>query len=187
MPSRKLLRRGSKKKVDPLIKDRLKTHDIILFGDQRAVSLDDAIGLYRACFPNGDNEAWTSKGFREILKLDGIGVALARDTGGERDLGVGLVIWRKVLDEVELLAIGSLPARRKMGIGATLMEFMNAECRSAGVRRIFLEVNEANQPALRLYKRLGYQRIGIREEYYKGAVVNRNAITMACELNPDSG
>ena len=52
---------------------------------------------------------------------------------------------------------------RKKGIATSLMnEMMNNEEYS----RIMLEVNENNHEALRLYNKLGFKEISLRERYY---------------------
>ena len=52
---------------------------------------------------------------------------------------------------------------RKKGIATSLMnEMMNNEEYS----RIMLEVNENNHEALRLYNKLGFKEISLREKYY---------------------
>ena len=52
---------------------------------------------------------------------------------------------------------------RKKGVATALMnEMMNKE----DYNRIMLEVNENNKEALRLYSRLGFKEINLRERYY---------------------
>jgi len=52
--------------------------------------------------------------------------------------------------------IGVVPGMRRRGIGTRLMLEAEAVCRDRGVRELYLEVIEGNDPAQRLYERLGY-------------------------------
>jgi ribosomal protein S18 acetylase RimI-like enzyme len=67
----------------------------------------------------------------------------------------------------ELLAwigtVGVLPEYRKQGIGEALIEACEAEIETPRVR---LCVRLSNHEAIRLYERLGYQRISIWPRYY---------------------
>ena len=52
---------------------------------------------------------------------------------------------------------------RRQGIATTLMNKMIDE---EEYSRIMLEVNENNNPAIRLYNKLGFKEISLRERYY---------------------
>jgi ribosomal-protein-alanine N-acetyltransferase len=53
-----------------------------------------------------------------------------------------------------------------------------------GVRSVFLEVEENNQPARRLYERSGFTVIGRRERYYREANGEQlNAMVMRRDLS----
>ena len=52
------------------------------------------------------------------------------------------------------------------------------------IRRVFLEVEENNQPAVRLYQRTGFQTVGRREQYYRDASGGKlNALIMQRDLS----
>ena len=53
--------------------------------------------------------------------------------------------------------LGVVPSARRRGVGRDLMEAVHDQARARGIRRISLEVIEANEPAFRLYEELGYE------------------------------
>jgi ribosomal-protein-alanine N-acetyltransferase len=53
-----------------------------------------------------------------------------------------------------------------------------------GVRSVFLEVDAANSPALRLYEAMGFDEVGRREGYYRD---NTGAASTALVLRRDLG
>ena len=66
---------------------------------------------------------------------------------------------------------------RKKGVGAALMQEMERLGREKNVDIFFLEVRESNEPAQRLYEKMGYNNIGIRKRFYERPV--ENAIVMS--------
>jgi ribosomal-protein-alanine N-acetyltransferase len=79
----------------------------------------------------------------------------------------GFLIARKAADEAEILTFCVAPACRNMGLGRALLETAVKELRSAGIRQLFLEVEEGNEAALKLYRSLGAVEVGKREGYYE--------------------
>jgi RimJ/RimL family protein N-acetyltransferase len=67
------------------------------------------------------------------------------------------------------ITIGEESARG-MGVGRLAIAHLEAEIKQAGLHRVELGVFEFNTNALKLYTRLGYQRIGIIEDftYWRG-------------------
>ena len=80
---------------------------------------------------------------------------------------IGLAVSRIGADEAEILSIAVDPARRGRGLSRTLLLTHLGHLAGRGVRTIFLEVEENNQPARRLYDRAGFVVVGRRERYYK--------------------
>ena len=55
---------------------------------------------------------------------------------------------------------------RGQRIGGKLLAALLAELRARGVRRVYLEVEQSNEPALKLYERFDFRRIGTLPDYY---------------------
>jgi len=54
-----------------------------------------------------------------------------------------------------------------------------SQLRKEKVERIILEVSEKNTPALRLYEKVGFKRVGMRKNYYPDG---SNALLMEVTL-----
>jgi len=72
---------------------------------------------------------------------------------------------RGVASEGEILTIGVIPEVQAQGIGTFLLGTMLQE----SVEVVFLDVAADNDPAIKLYKRAGFEVVGRRPGYYKRA------------------
>ena len=61
--------------------------------------------------------------------------------------------------EFELAKMAVTPEARGMGLGRFQLEWVIAEARATGVRRLYLETNHALAPAIHLYESVGFQRL----------------------------
>ena len=50
------------------------------------------------------------------------------------------------------------------------MRFLTDECKSRGVKEIFVEVRTTNESAIALYKKFGFETISVRKKYYSAPV-----------------
>ena len=91
-------------------------------------------------------------------------VAVEPAAGGMRLVGYACA-WN-VADEVQLLNVAVHPARRRGGIGETLVRAVQEHATARGARSVVLEVRVANVPARRLYARLGFRMTALRRGYY---------------------
>jgi ribosomal-protein-alanine N-acetyltransferase len=80
---------------------------------------------------------------------------------------IGFAVSRIGADEAEILSIAVDQAHRGRGLSRTLLLTHLGHLAGRGVRTIFLEVEENNQPARRLYAGSGFMVVGRRERYYK--------------------
>ena len=81
---------------------------------------------------------------------------------------VGFIMSRLAYDEAEILSVAVAPARRGRGFSRSLLDFHLRHLAGRGVRSVFLEVDQHNEPALRLYRRAGFREVGRRQGYYEG-------------------
>jgi ribosomal-protein-alanine N-acetyltransferase len=79
----------------------------------------------------------------------------------------GFIISRIGADEAEILSVALDPAHRGRGLSRDLLLTHLGHLAGRGVRTVFLEVEENNQPARRLYQRAGFATVGRRERYYQ--------------------
>ena len=56
--------------------------------------------------------------------------------------------------------------RQREGIGQFLLSGLFLLLRERGIRVLHLEVRESNRTAIRLYERMGFQKDGLRRNYY---------------------
>ena len=80
---------------------------------------------------------------------------------------VAYLLTSRVLDEAEVLTVGTSPTHRRQGHARALLEHAAAWWVSVGVCRAHLEVREDNTAALALYHRLGWTPAGRRRRYYR--------------------
>ena len=80
---------------------------------------------------------------------------------GEKVLGYLEI--RLVDGVVDVMNLFVNEENRRQGIATTLMNKMIDE---EVYSRVMLEVNENNNPAIRLYNKLGFKEISLRERYY---------------------
>ena len=80
---------------------------------------------------------------------------------------IGFAVSRIAADEAEILSIAIDAGQRGRGLSRNLLLTHLGHLAGHGVRTIFLEVEENNAPARRLYERAGFSVAGRRERYYR--------------------
>lgn len=136
-------------------------------GAQLAVSrLDEAalagiMSLEASGFP--PRERWSAESWAAQLLEPG---RLCRGLHGPDGtlLATGLV--SVMFEDAELLRIVVAPQARGRRIATALLARLVAEAAGRGARRMLLEARRDNIPALALYRRAGFRRLGERKDYY---------------------
>ena len=97
---------------------------------------------------------------------------------------IGFAVSRMAADEAEILSIAVAASHRGRGLSRNLLLTHLGHLAGRGVRTVFLEVEENNQPARRLYDGAGFAVTGRRERYYRqpggeqsGAVLMRRDLS----------
>ena len=79
---------------------------------------------------------------------------------------VGYIIYWQIRDDVHVNNIAVHPECRGLGLGEAMMRFAIAKVRAAGAEFMTLEVRQSNVGAVTLYKKLGFEVLGTRKNYY---------------------
>lgn len=149
-----------------------------------AVHINRIMAVMEAAFDPAYGEAWNRRQIAEALALPSTHALVVDADGapipegpGQSATPAGFVLTRHVLDEEELLLIAVVPEFRQRGIGSLLIDRLFITARARGITRIYLEMRRGN-PAVHLYRKLGFEPIGERRHYYRMANGERiDAIT----------
>lgn len=80
----------------------------------------------------------------------------------------GFIMSRHAAGEAEILSVAVAREQRGRGIAQRLLISHLGRLMALGAHAVFLEVDEDNVPALRLYRRAGFREVGRRPGYYAG-------------------
>ncbi len=94
---------------------------------------------------------------------------IAHRAGSGRKLA-GFIMSRLVEDEAEILSVAVGRSRQGRGLARRLLDLHLRRLAGLGARTVFLEVDEHNRPAIRLYDRAGFAEISRRPNYYPASV-----------------
>ncbi len=114
--------------------------------------------LHAGAFQRG----WSTEEFERLLVERN--VVADRAVAGP-DLA-GFVLSRFAVDQAEILSIAVAAPYRGRGLARTLLDVHLRRLAAYGAISVFLEVDERNVPARRLYSRFGFGEIGRRRSYY---------------------
>lgn len=130
----------------------------------RVMSLDDlptVTEIDRLSFP----VPWPERSYRfEIEHNPSARLFVAENLDHEI---VGFLGYWLIADEVHISTFAVHPIHRLRRIGEQLLHSALAEARGEGAEIATLEVRETNQPAIRLYEKLGFEAVGHRRGYYR--------------------
>lgn len=79
---------------------------------------------------------------------------------------LGYVGATAVFDEISITNIACDISQRRCGVGKNLIEFLKTYGKENGFLYIFLEVRKSNLPAIGLYEKCGFEKIGERKNFY---------------------
>ena len=139
----------------------------------RAEDLDAIVRLEEASF----KEAWPAEMLACELAHPRALLLVASD--GEAEPPAGYAAFRHAAGEAELLRLAVVPGERRRGIARALVAAGLERLVREGVQVCFLEVRMDNAPAIALYERMGFARIGRRRGYYRDGT---DALVFALEL-----
>jgi ribosomal-protein-alanine N-acetyltransferase len=106
-------------------------------------------------------------------------IALVAEEPGSGNLA-GFAVASLLAPQAELETIAVARAAQRRGLARQIFTALAAELASAKISEIMLEVRASNQPALGLYRQLGFAETGRRPRYYHDPV--EDAVLMRSQL-----
>jgi [ribosomal protein S18]-alanine N-acetyltransferase len=132
---------------------------------------DDDVPSIRALELQAENAAhWAEREYEALFAPDAPArIALvAYDEAGSGVVPIhGFLIAQCALGGWEIENVVVTPARRRCGIGTSLIQQLLLRARKQGATSVLLEVRESNRAARRLYEKIGFSEQGRRRDYYK--------------------
>ena len=125
--------------------------------------LDKLYEIEEQCF---DQEAFTKRQISYLL-TDYNTIALMAKT--DNDIAGFIIAQVEVEENTEfghIITINVAPNYRRQGIATKLIHEIENLLKQKGITQCRLEVREDNKHAIKLYQKLGYQTVGILENYY---------------------
>lgn len=96
---------------------------------------------------------------------------------------IGFAFARAVIDEAELLNIALKPTYQGSGIADLLLDRLFFTLKKNNISLVYLEVRESNHRAIQFYLRKGFEKTGIRPNYYTVNLQGKeNAVLMRKDL-----
>lgn len=122
---------------------------------------------------------WTSGNFRDSINA-GYEAWILKEHGTM----IGYMVWMKVVDEAHLLNITLSPARQGHGLGSWMMRHFMEQARAQHQSHLMLEVRPSNPRAISMYRKFGFEQIGLRQDYYPAGPHQReDAVVMRRSFN----
>jgi ribosomal-protein-alanine N-acetyltransferase len=100
------------------------------------------------------------------LLLDRHVIAHRATSGGRL---AGFIMSRVVEGEAEILSVAVTARAQGRGLARNLLTLHLRRLAGLGTRAVFLEVDEHNAPAIKLYDRAGFREVSRRANYYQSA------------------
>ena len=124
-------------------------------------------------------DAWPEPAFTSLLERDEVMAFI----GALAEEPAGFVLVRAVADEAEVLTFCVAQEARRNGLGRGLLDAVFAAARERGVAHVFLEVGARNDPAICLYRGVGFSEVGRRTAYYQHGTGASDALVMRRAIN----
>jgi len=122
---------------------------------------------------------WGRKIFEDCLTI-GYHCWVIEDANTLEVLGFGLI--SNAAEEAHILNLCIRNTHHRQGLGSLLFQKLLDLAQAAQVSRVYLEVATINTNAVQFYEHWGFQRIGIRRDYYHAKDGNHDALVMAKSL-----
>ncbi len=140
------------------------------YREMTEADLEHVLAIERA----GHRYPWSEQIFRDCLRVG----YLCRVWEMEEAIRV-YGIMSVAVGEAHVFNVCVHPGHRRQGWGRRMMLALLDDARRRGAHTAFLEVRPSNEGAVRLYRELGFNEVGLRPDYYPAPQGREDALVMA--------
>ena len=108
---------------------------------------------------------WSDNTFRGEIQNTSVSFPLVVVRRPGDEVIADIIFWH-IRGDVQVNNVAVRPDCRGLGLGEAMMRFAIAKVRTAGAEFMTLEVRQSNTAAVTLYKKLGFEVLGMRKNYY---------------------
>ena len=137
-----------------------RTYEMIKIVDMNALHIPALAQLEKICFGSC---AWTEQGLADELTNDTAHFLVAENEEGVAGY-IGIFV---VCESCYVSDIAVYPQFRRQGVASALIKKASADAAVLGAQSISLEVRPSNEAAVKLYRSLGFDDIGLRKRFYR--------------------
>ena len=126
-------------------------------------------------------DAWSEKAILETLGQPNTICLMAEKAGR----AAGYLLAYTAADEAEIARIAVAKELQRQGVARTLINELEALCKSGGIRKILLDVRAGNAAARTLYVKTGFVEDGIRQRFYDNPMEDAILMSRPVEAEQD--
>ncbi len=126
---------------------------------------EDDLAAVRTIEALSFSNPWSDNTFRGEIQNTSVSFPLVVVRKPGEDVVAYIIFWQ-IRDDVQVNNIAVHPDCRGLGLGEAMMRFAIAKVRGAGATFMTLEVRSSNTAAVSLYRKLGFEILGTRKNYY---------------------
>ncbi len=115
--------------------------------------------LEKECF----SENWSEKGIADSMEL----VYTEFVVAVFEERVVGYISVYCSVDEGEIMNVTVTESMRRKGVAVKMFDMLFDILKERGIQKVFLDVRVSNEPAMSLYEKLGFERVGKRPAFYR--------------------
>lgn len=142
----------------------------------RPEDLEQVMVIERSSF----DSPWTKNNFFDEFKNSDLSTQMVMET--DNRIVAFAIIWI-IMDECHLANIAVHPEFRRRGIAETMLNKVIEIAKDKRCKKVMLEVRQSNTPALQLYTKYHFEKVGIRKNYYHdGFMRQEDAVLMDLNL-----
>lgn len=128
--------------------------------------VEDIFEIEKEAFPY---DGWSEKSIAETIGNNDYICLGVFDDNADNIIN-GYLFLKKSFEECELVKIAINQAKQNRGLGHILLKNGIDMSLTNNCNKIFLEVRQSNQKAIKLYKKTGFMEIGKRKRFYHSPI-----------------
>lgn len=130
----------------------------MLIRDMTAADVDEVYEIEKDTF----SDPWSKNSFLEAITEENNHYLVAILDGAV----VGYCGYWRIAGEGYIYNVAVKADYKRQGIGQRMLEELIDQAIARGIGSLTLEVRQSNEPAIMLYKKLGFVEAGIRRDFY---------------------